>query len=155
MTYADQISRAVHDPGAVAGRRRGPSWGRGNDGYAKEQETLWEWVVRAVLATRDHELETKTAVAASNKAHTEAMAEELERITPWAPTGTVRLNDGRPEMWDPSVPPGGWVCAVPSTKGLCGIPVESEPCTEHYPAEADDSEPFDCEPGCRCKTRQP
>jgi hypothetical protein len=31
------------------------------------------------------------------------------------------------EVWDDSVPPGGFVCAV------CRIPVESEPCPEHGP----------------------
>lgn len=47
----DRLRRAVHDPGAVVGRRLGPTWGEGNDGYAAEQETLWDWVVRAVYAT--------------------------------------------------------------------------------------------------------
>ncbi|MBF6459827.1 hypothetical protein IU433_12345 [Nocardia puris] len=30
-------------------------------------------------------------------------------------------------VWSDLAPPGGWVCAV------CGVPVESEPCSEHEP----------------------
>lgn len=33
-----------------------------------------------------------------------------------------------PDVWDASLPPGGYVC------GTCGGPVESEPCREHQPA---------------------
>lgn len=33
------------------------------------------------------------------------------------------------EVWDPAVPPGGFVC------GECGMPVESEPCDEHAPED--------------------
>ncbi|HWO64592.1 MAG TPA: PD-(D/E)XK nuclease-like domain-containing protein [Umezawaea sp.] len=32
-----------------------------------------------------------------------------------------------PDRFDPSIPPGGFVCSV------CGTPVESEPCREHQP----------------------
>lgn len=39
----------------------------------------------------------------------------------------------RVEVWDSSVPPGGYVCAV------CRIPVESEPCAKHNPAAAEPS----------------
>lgn len=35
------------------------------------------------------------------------------------------LADPAPEVWDASVPPGGYVCSA------CGIPVESEPCPDH------------------------
>ncbi len=48
-------------------------------------------------------------------------------------------DEVRPEVWDPSVPPGGYVCAVPDERypgGICGMPVESEPCTEHHPGVA-------------------
>lgn len=42
------------------------------------------------------------------------------------------LNAGRPAVWDPSVPPGGVVCAIPTRRGgICGMPVESEPCPIH------------------------
>lgn len=42
------------------------------------------------------------------------------------------LNAGRPAVWDPSVPPGGVVCAIPTRRGgICGMPVESEPCHLH------------------------
>lgn len=47
----DRIRQAVFDPGAVVGRRLGPSWGEGNPGHAPEQESLWDWVARAVLHT--------------------------------------------------------------------------------------------------------
>lgn len=49
----DLIAQAIGDPGSVVGRRLGPSWGRGNDGYAREQETVTRWATRAVLATLD------------------------------------------------------------------------------------------------------
>ncbi|WP_067825892.1 hypothetical protein [Actinomadura kijaniata] len=41
-----------------------------------------------------------------------------------------------PEVWDDSIPPGGYVCAVPGPlpDGICGMPVESEPCPDHTPA---------------------
>lgn len=57
--------------------------------------------------------------------------------TPCAPeTVTIRVVDGRREMWDPATPPGGWVCAEPGDGpgGRCGMPVESEPCTVHAAA---------------------
>lgn len=44
------------------------------------------------------------------------------------------LNDAHAtytEVFDESVPPGGFVCSI------CGSPVESEPCPEHAPAEID------------------
>jgi hypothetical protein len=34
-------------------------------------------------------------------------------------------------VWDSSLPPGGYVC------NICGDPVESEPCREHAPEQAD------------------
>jgi hypothetical protein len=37
-----------------------------------------------------------------------------------------RSADAR-NVWDPAVPPGGFVCSV------CGWPTESEPCQEHQP----------------------
>lgn len=46
-----KIAAAVADPGAIAGRRLGPAWGRGNDGYAREQEPMPDWMARAVIAT--------------------------------------------------------------------------------------------------------
>jgi hypothetical protein len=39
-----------------------------------------------------------------------------------------------PTVWSDAVAPGGMVCAVPipgKPEGVCGMPVESEPCTEH------------------------
>lgn len=41
-------------------------------------------------------------------------------------------NNGRPTVWDSTVPPGGLVCAVGVGPGrICGMPVESEPCPDH------------------------
>jgi hypothetical protein len=45
-------------------------------------------------------------------------------------------HDGAPEAWVVIDEVGGWVCAVldPSrTGGMCGMPVESEPCPTHAP----------------------
>lgn len=44
------------------------------------------------------------------------------------------LNAGRPAMWSGAVAPGGMVCAMPddlTADGICGNPVESEPCGRH------------------------
>ena len=46
------------------------------------------------------------------------------------------LNNGRPAIWSAAVPPGGMVCAAPDRlqpDGICGRPVESEPCDRHEP----------------------
>jgi HPt (histidine-containing phosphotransfer) domain-containing protein len=48
--------------------------------------------------------------------------------------GEVDLNAGRPVTWSSAVAPGGTVCAVPDPDcpdGICGNPVESEPCDRH------------------------
>lgn len=45
-----------------------------------------------------------------------------------------RFNGGKPVRWSPACAPGGMVCAVPDRlrpDGICGNPVESEPCGEH------------------------
>jgi hypothetical protein len=40
--------------------------------------------------------------------------------------------DTAPQVWDDSVQPGGYVCAVATPDGTqCGMPVESEPCPTH------------------------
>ncbi|MFC9089020.1 hypothetical protein [Nocardiopsis dassonvillei] len=36
-----------------------------------------------------------------------------------------------PVVWSDAAAPGGYVCAAPIPEGLCGVPVESEPCREH------------------------
>lgn len=46
-----KIYAAIYDPGAVVGRRHGPTWGEGNDGYAEIQEDLPDWQTRAVVET--------------------------------------------------------------------------------------------------------
>lgn len=35
-----------------------------------------------------------------------------------------------PDVWDGTLPPGGYVCAA------CGQPTESEPCPDHQPEPA-------------------
>jgi len=46
----DRIAQAIGDPGSIAGRKLGPSWGLGNPGYAEQEETVTRWSTRAVLA---------------------------------------------------------------------------------------------------------
>lgn len=48
---ADQIAQAIGDPGSIVGRKLGPSWEPGEDGYAEVEETVVRWGVRAVRAT--------------------------------------------------------------------------------------------------------
>lgn len=47
---ADRIAQAIGDPGSIVGRKLGPSWGKGNAGYAENEETVTCWATRAVLA---------------------------------------------------------------------------------------------------------
>lgn len=46
----DRIAQAIGDPGSVVGRKLGPSWGVGSDGYAEQEETVTRWSTRAVMA---------------------------------------------------------------------------------------------------------
>lgn len=46
----DRIAQAIGDPGSIVGRKLGPSWGKGNDGYAEREETVTRWSTRAVIA---------------------------------------------------------------------------------------------------------
>lgn len=49
---------------------------------------------------------------------------------------TFKTNDGRRETWIVIGGVGGYVCAEPMTDlpdGICGMPVESEPCDIHHP----------------------
>ena len=65
------------------------------------------------------------------------------KCMPWPCCGSIREEHNPtcaeadpPVTFDPSVPPGGFVCAVPMADmpgGICGMPVESEPCSEHSP----------------------
>lgn len=51
---------------------------------------------------------------------------------------TVETRDGRREAWVVINLVGGWVCAEPDQGfpgGICGMPVESEPCNTHHPAK--------------------
>jgi hypothetical protein len=49
-TLEDRIAQAIADPGAIVGRKLGPSWGAGNDGHADDEETVPRWSTRAVMA---------------------------------------------------------------------------------------------------------
>jgi hypothetical protein len=54
----------------------------------------------------------------------------------------VQVIDGRREMWLDIGPlfGAGWVCGEPMPDmpdGVCGMPVESEPCNIHHPEAAD------------------
>ncbi|GAA4155064.1 NUDIX domain-containing protein [Actinomadura keratinilytica] len=48
-------------------------------------------------------------------------------------------GDPGPQVWTADPAPGGWVCGVPAPGtelGVCGYPVESEPCPHHSAGEA-------------------
>lgn len=45
----DRIAQAIGDPGSIVGRKFGPSWGEGNEGYAEQEESTTRWSTRAVL----------------------------------------------------------------------------------------------------------
>lgn len=57
------------------------------------------------------------------------LAPDTLRLLAERVTGAVAPLVPYREVWDPSLPPGGRVC------GICGQPVESEPCPEHAPVE--------------------
>lgn len=44
-----RVAQAIGDPGSIAGRRLGPSWGTGQPGYADTEETVTAWQHRAVM----------------------------------------------------------------------------------------------------------
>src|ERR1044071_7183380 len=46
----NRIAQAIGDPGSIVGRRPGPSWGEGNEGYAEVAESVTRWSTRAVVA---------------------------------------------------------------------------------------------------------
>lgn len=50
LAFADRIAQAIGDPGSIVGRKLGPSWGVGHDGYSEREETVTRWSTRAVLA---------------------------------------------------------------------------------------------------------
>lgn len=52
----------------------------------------------------------------------------------------IKKVDGRREGWLIYHGVGGWVCAEvdqATQDGLCGMPVESEPCDIHHPGATD------------------
>lgn len=49
-----------------------------------------------------------------------------------------------PEVWSDACAPGGYVCAVPDPDrpdGICGMPVEDEPCAAHQATLAEQETP--------------
>jgi hypothetical protein len=75
MTHLLRLSQAIHDPGAVAGRRLGPSWPIGEPGYDTEQETLCSWQLRAVHAVVTTILAEHAALADAARAWRTARSE--------------------------------------------------------------------------------
>ena len=52
----------------------------------------------------------------------------------------ITIVDGRREAWIVLGGIGGYICAEPDVRfpsGICGMSVESEPCSEHHPDPAD------------------
>lgn len=94
--------------------------------------------LRAILLDggRDPEEARRRALAAAGKAAgipgvTDATIAAL--VEP----ESARFNDGLPVRWLDEPSPGGWACAVPvpgNPGGICGTPVESEPCPGHRTA---------------------
>lgn len=60
----------------------------------------------------------------------------------WGDRGeTVCDEQGRPVRWITDPAPGGYVCGVADPDGpdgVCGMPVESEPCPVHFPTPGSD-----------------
>lgn len=88
----------------------------------------------ALMGDRDEWERKATDSAELAKATREKLREahnELHEVIGYLHKREQRLEDARSrlalyEVWDDSVPPGGFVCAA------CGVPVESEPCAEHW-----------------------
>lgn len=53
----------------------------------------------------------------------------------------TRTSNSRREALVDDPAPGGWVCGEPdpaALDGICGRPIESEPCTTHWPDASED-----------------
>lgn len=48
LTLRQRLRLAIHDPGAVAGRKRGPSWPSTDEAHSEEEESIGDWTHRAV-----------------------------------------------------------------------------------------------------------
>ncbi|MEU3282112.1 hypothetical protein [Streptomyces antibioticus] len=95
-----------------------------------------------VLSQRDAELVRLRTFAAATERRHEAIQARIARVdlgrdrvdVVGLALDVLAILDGPApglseyrEVWDGTVPPGGFVCSV------CGEPVESEPCFEHAP----------------------
>lgn len=49
LTLRQRLRLAIHDPGVFAGNKLGPSWGEGHAAYAEEEESVSDWIMRAVM----------------------------------------------------------------------------------------------------------
>jgi hypothetical protein len=77
LTYEQiaKFSRAVHDPGSFVGRRYGPAWPIGEDGYDTEQESLGSYQLRAVTTVAAELVTDHAALADAARAWRDARAE--------------------------------------------------------------------------------
>jgi hypothetical protein len=78
--------------------------------------------------------------AEAQQAHATATRFRDERDAAREQFRAIELNNGQPVVFSAAVAPGGWVCAVTADgnpDGICGTPVESEPCPDHARQHAD------------------
>jgi hypothetical protein len=126
----------------------------------EEKPDGWAWTLftgmreSAVEVWRDGELKLTLPLTADQAellmGRQVTLAGELERdgfvatedgslaIDAQEPQPAPELNGGNPVQWSDACAPGGMVCAVPSPSrpdGICGMPVESEPCGEPHAAD--------------------
>jgi hypothetical protein len=139
VTDRDSWRRLAEDfsPVVVAARALDAAWTRGNRDIVARNALL-------DAVTQLDKVEGKRRVTLDNTNARFQPDGWLAISTPYrAPeTMTTRTVDGRFEMFDASVPPGGWVCAEwgDDADVLCRTPVESEPCPVHHPAAQDEPE---------------
>jgi hypothetical protein len=113
-------------------------------GVARREVLYGPWVVvtpavdqeaaaRADERRRIRELAVRTGAVVTGDEGTSCYFEAL-LAEPGELADPDGLNAGRPIVWSGACPPGGTVCAVPDAgrpDGICGSPVESEPCSDH------------------------
>ena len=96
------------------------------EALAEHERMVREQVAREIEAAERALAETDPATAESSHRIAARCAGLLE--------AAQIARGGAPTVWSDAIPPGGRVCAAPMPDlpdGICGMPVESEPCPDH------------------------
>ncbi|WP_304455920.1 hypothetical protein [Nocardiopsis sp. YSL2] len=109
------------------------------DKLRSERDVALRELGKALTAERAEHLTVQQHGTAHRVAQLEKDVGRLERDRA-EDQARLALLDGRvrsteadlgPVVWSDEAAPGGYVCAAPTPSGICGQPIESEPCREH------------------------